>query len=349
MQIAKSVLLPALTSVSQIRSIRNDVAAVVLEPISETSLSVFTVGADESFSATVACQAAERRIALNPKLLLSAVEFLDEEINISIKETVVTLRSGKKKIDLSLLDSAVVLPPIDGSVVDLPIEKLVTALKASKFSAPHDSHRTALKSIHVVSDGETLEVHSSRGPELSIYKTTGSFTKTEFMIPNEFASLVIDSLQREEARLCISERSITVEHKLGRYSCKQLEAQYPNMREIFNMPRTQIGVIARDEWVKTFSAIRLMRGKEENLSIRAKMSFTKQSCLIETFSSTPIEQEVDGNFSECVARVNALAIYDCIAVFPEGSLVTMSVFGDSSNAVGFECDGLLVLSTQQRG
>lgn len=345
MQIKKTALLSALSTAGRIELAKKEGAGLIFEGFGEM-LRIDVIGQDESIQLWTPCEGTIARTVISPRLFMNAISSCGDEIELARSESSIVVKSGRRKMSVSHFVSSDVVVNPPGNQVVVPADLLLAAIKKSKFSAGSESHRHVLKSIHILGSATRLRVESGSGTEFSIFNAAAICGDIDVLIPTGFIPLFCEMLAEKDAVLLVGENTITARCERGHYTCKLLDGQYPDMSKIDGSGVNEIGVIARDEWLDVFNAIRLMRGADEKLSVRATARFTEKNCDIASISGSPVEESVDGNFSTAEICVNALAISDCLAVLDEGSMIHIGTVPQFNNAVVFRCGDLRVYSSQ---
>jgi len=232
-----------------------------------------------------------------------------------------------------------------GTLIVLPADALAEGIRKSSFFAAESSHRDVLKSVHVATSATRMKCESSRGHQISQHVSDVICGDSNFLIPSQFATSVADTLEKESAELLISNGLITVNHKNGRYTCRKMEGQYPNVEVVMGGTLFNIGSIDRDEWVDAFRCIKSLRGDGEALISRCRVEFKDVECLIEAVGGSDYSRSITGKFSPCEFFLNAISFVECLTTFPPKSTINIKILTDC-RAVLIELGGYKVVTCQ---
>lgn len=257
------------------------------------SLTAFdlSMGIKTSFPAEVN---AGGELTLPAKLLTDIISRLpDEEITLDIdnEEPICTLTYSKGRYQVRGLGTEEFpeLPDITelGQKINLPISALMAGLKGSLFATSADESKQVLTGVHLIIKSGTLEFAATDGHRLSVVETSAQDEEeNEYETDEsdeEFKVTVPAKALRELEKMIAMQpeaKSITLHGDEGQIiftlgsnesdkaqilTCRSLDAQYPNYRQLIPTQFEKQVTVDRKELITSLERIAVLTDQKNSL------------------------------------------------------------------------------------
>lgn len=244
-RISQPTLAAALATASRAVSSRpsRPVLANVLVTAKDDTLTL--VGFDEvlGIETSVPCHVDEPgTITLPAKLWGDIVSRLPaEDVTIAVDDSTATLTCGAGRYEVRglLAEDYPILPAVEGKVVALPADVLLTGLRGTLFATSTDESKQVLTGAHLMVDGEVLEFGGTDGHRLAVVQHREEIPLApmpEVTIPAK----ALRELERmlgaytDDAPIAVALDDVQARFAVGpqRLTTRLLEGQYPNYRAL---------------------------------------------------------------------------------------------------------------------
>ena len=253
---------------------------------------------------------------VQPRHLLAALYLAGEEVEIeqTCKELVIK-SAATVCVKTADADEFPAMPAAASTKKEISCAELAAGIKSVAFCANTNPARIELCSVHFASNDGKMVVEAVDGANGAFYEFpwVGDLT---FLVSAEHAGRLQDALLKEGAELFLTGNLASVKHALGSYSCKLLEAQFPNTKamrtgENFVMSKP-LGEISAETVAETLSAALLLW--DANQLPAMNLEFTPKAM---SFESDAFNRQLEGKFANHSTKVNAQALRKCVQAFGE--------------------------------
>ena len=162
--------------------------------------------------------------------LKAAASYAGEHLALSIDGSYLVAKSDAV-CKLNTLDAAEYQPDCtaDFKASKVSPTELAKGIESVSFCAMKSESRPIMKSVHVIGGGEMIVCEACDGSNGAFYEFKAEQV-FDFIISTKSTQRIISALNRDGAKIFISDNIIKVEHKFGSYWCKQLDGKYPDLQ-----------------------------------------------------------------------------------------------------------------------
>jgi DNA polymerase III sliding clamp (beta) subunit (PCNA family) len=304
---------------------------------------------DQNVISRCPCEGSLPSLFVRASLLLSAVDFGAEHIELSF-DTALHYTSGNRKLKIPHLAEAYAFEMSKSKPTVVPVTELADAIDTVRPFASTSEHLQTLQSVHLKGDARILRVEASNGANLAVIQQPAICGDFDCIIPDIFAATISSALRLTGAEWMIADNMVGVRHSLGHYECKLMEGPYTDFESISSKyKRAVIGVISRDQWVASFRAVKSQLENKDDAA-KVRLEFDDKRALVLLQNASEFRDEIEGNFDPCILHVNGRSFIRCLEAFAAEANVNLNLVDPSGfNAIELKDGFLSVLATQLRG
>lgn len=241
-----------------------------------------TLGVETTFSAEVQ---EEGVLTLPAKLLGEIVSRLPGEDLCFEKQqeaptVTITSSSGRYEVRGLSAEDYPSLPSVDaGKMVQLPAETLIHGLHGSLFSVSTDETKQVLTGVHLLTELDMLEFAATDGHRLAVVQTADERPDSDaapmnVTVPAKALRELERMLQAHTTNAPITLRfddiQVAFELEQQRLTCRLLEGQYPNYRQLVPKQFSRQMTLDRKVFISSLERIAVLASQKNDI---VKLSF----------------------------------------------------------------------------
>lgn len=225
---------------------------------------------------------------------------------------------------------------------------LATGISSVAWAMSTERGRPELNAVSIEADENNILCAAAVGIYFAFHHRKAIAAKAMFCIPREFVSSFVEALQIEGSELSLSDNLAYVWSESRSYTCRLLDLKYPNVRNITDPKRDDIGVINRDEWLDIFRMIQsLCPNNETAPAVLVSLTPTEARFEYSGKESADYDRSIAGSYTELSLNLNAITFTKLLASFPSGSELNLRFIPDFK-AVELSIGDLSAVTTQLR-
>ncbi len=177
-----------------------------------------------------------------------------------------------------------VIPELKEDIsVEIDVERLKEGIEKTIFSVSRDESRYVLCGIFLESDGENLNMISTDGRRLSMFKTKleGNSKKFKAIVPTKATSILDRALAGDEGKvkinICDKENQIYFSFGSTVIYSRLIEGDYPNYNQVIPEKSTRTVTV---ETEAIYKATRQMTAVTTKSSLAVKYKFAKNKAVV---------------------------------------------------------------------
>lgn len=307
--IDQSLLSPAVARCAQIANNTHPVPALQTIRLESRHGELFMEASNEisDISESVPAEGDLSRVCVNGSRFNNIIQSMSERIFLRSDNGHLRISDDQSNVKLPLTDPND-FPPIQTharKAIGLSCPDLAKAINAVSGFSYTGPERDNLRGVQVDCSAKSMEAISTDGRMLSHFYLPLICAETRFMIPNIAVPEFIKALDREEAVIEQSERSIRVRHKSGHFSFRLLEVKFPleQIRTILTTELTKFGQID-PQTIQNPLAI-ILSSSSDKKSANVDLRFSKDGIGI-SYEGEELDfsRTIPGNYPEHHYRVD---------------------------------------------
>ena len=349
MKIQTKTLTEALTRMKSIVGRKNTLPVLSSVKIDADNggLEICGTDLDQYQTEQVECSGKLDAVCVNLNYLMASLGGESAEIKNEKDAIIVKCAFGTTKIATLEASEFPVIPDFkDAKKHGTSCPDLEKAVSAVSWAASQDQSRYNLNCVSVSSKAQKSCAVATCGRNLAVMESALIGSDFEILIPNMMTSNLCSALAREGSSIASNDKNIKVEYEGGWYSCKQVDATYPNWRTVMPATKTELGRVSREAIAELLSRCICFTAKDE---ARGVFKFSKTGLLIDFIGdNSSLSHTLDGKFSDFEIALNIRSLLKIVQQIKADEL-TFYRGSDALEPMRIDAGELTVITTSMRG